>query len=392
MPDAGGRPGASQRSGDGEGIYDRIRTAGRTAWALVGIALLLAVFGLLLWVLRALLAPLVLAGAIVFLLNPIVTRLHRRGLPRVLGTTISYLGVAATVGIVILLITPLVRDQADQLSDEFPQVREDVEDQINEWSATSKEDNWLIEIPSVGEIEDEVGGGNSGDLSAQVTSLRRIATRVFEVALIFILGPIIAFYLLVDLPHVRRLTEAMIPPRAKPEVLLVAHRLSQTIGGFFRGQLAVAFIVGVMVSIGLAIIGLPFWLLIGMIAGVFNMIPLIGPWIGAVPGIVIALTTRDVGTAVWVAVVMTVAQQIDNHFISPLVMRRAVRLHPAVVMMALLAGGTLGGFFGLLIAVPLTATLKIIVGHLWRTYVLGDPVPGLDLPVDAPAARPASPD
>lgn len=392
MADDGGRAGASEQPGDREGIYDRIRIAGRTAWALVGIALLLAVFGLLLWVLRALLAPLVLAGAIVFLLNPIVTRLHRRGLPRVLGTTLSYLGLAATVGIVILLISPLVRDQADQLSDEFPQVREDIEDQINEWSATSKEDDWLIEIPSVGEIEEEVGGGNNGDLGAQVTSLRRIATRVFEVALIFILGPIIAFYLLVDLPHVRRLTEAMIPPRAKPEVLLVAHRLSQTIGGYFRGQLAVAFIVGVMVSIGLAVIGLPFWLLIGMIAGVFNMIPLIGPWIGAVPGIVIALTTRDVGTAVWVAVVMAVAQQIDNHFISPLVMRRAVRLHPAVVMMALLAGGTLGGFFGLLIAVPLTATLKIIVGHLWRTYVLGDPVPGLDLPVDAPAAGPASSD
>ena len=71
---------------------------------------------------------------------------------------------------------------------------------------------------------------------------------------------------------------------------------------------------------------------------------------------------------------MAIVQQIDNHFISPIVMQRAVKLHPAVVMLALLAGGTLGGFFGLLLAVPATATLKIVVGHAWRHFVLGEPL------------------
>ena len=112
-----------------------------------------------------------------------------------------------------------------------------------------------------------------------------------------------------------------------------------------------------------------------MIAGLFNIIPLIGPWVGAVPGIIIALTTGDgVSQALWVAAIMAGAQQIDNHFISPLVMQRAVKLHPAVVMLTLLAGGTLGGFFGLLLAVPLMAALKVIVGHLWRTYILDQPL------------------
>ena len=112
-----------------------------------------------------------------------------------------------------------------------------------------------------------------------------------------------------------------------------------------------------------------------MIAGLFNMIPLIGPWVGAVPGIVIAFATGG-GTskAIAVAVVMAIVQQIDNHFISPIVMQRAVKLHPAVVMLALLAGGTLAGFFGLLLAVPATATLKIVCGHVWRHYVLGEPL------------------
>jgi predicted PurR-regulated permease PerM len=105
------------------------------------------------------------------------------------------------------------------------------------------------------------------------------------------------------------------------------------------------------------------------------MIPLIGPWGGAVPGIVIAITTGGgPGKAVAVAVVMAIVQQIDNHFISPIVMQRAVKLHPAVVMLALLAGGTLFGFLGLLLAVPTAAVLKIVIGHAWRHYVLGEPL------------------
>jgi predicted PurR-regulated permease PerM len=134
-------------------------------------------------------------------------------------------------------------------------------------------------------------------------------------------------------------------------------------------------VVGVMSSIGMFVIDLPFWLIVGMVAGLFNMIPLIGPWVGAVPGIIIALTTGGgVSKAVWVAIVMAIVQQIDNHFISPIVMQRAVKLHPAVVMLTLLAGGTLLGFFGLLLAVPAVAVLKIVFGHVWHRFVLDEPL------------------
>jgi hypothetical protein len=116
------------------------------------------------------------------------------------------------------------------------------------------------------------------------------------------------------------------------------------------------------------------------------MIPLIGPFIGAVPGVVLALATRDVGTAVWVVVIMVVVQQIDNNFISPNVMKRAAKLHPVVVMLSLTLAGSLFGCWGLLVAVPATAVLKILAGHLWNVYLLGEPydayyhrVAGLDL-------------
>jgi predicted PurR-regulated permease PerM len=368
-------------------VSQRIRRAGQVSWALVGIAALVALLVLVAWAIRVVWPPLILAGAIVFVLNPIVTRLHRRGFPRALGTALTYLSIALFLVLLGLLITPLVSRQSEQFSQEWPQIRRDVERTIDDWAERSKD--WAIQVPTVKEIQDELDSRGNKPIADRIAQVRDVGARVFHVALIFLLAPVIAFYLLVDLPRLRVVTESLVPPASRDEVVHVGRRLGRAIGGFFRGQLLVALIVGIMVSTGLAILGLPFWLLVGMIAGLFNIIPLIGPWVGAVPGVVIALTTRDVTTAVWVAVIMAVAQQIDNHFISPLVMKRAVKLHPAAVLLALLAGGSIAGFFGLLLAVPTAAVVKILAGHLWRTYVLGEPFD--EALVDAEADEGAAP-
>jgi predicted PurR-regulated permease PerM len=371
-------------------VIDRIRRAGAVSWALCGIAVLIALLGLVAWVFRVIWPPLILAGAIVFLLNPVVTRLQHRHIPRALGTAFSYLAVAAVVTVAVLLIAPLATSQYDELAEEWPELRQDLQESIDDLSERSVEDDWPIEIPTYDELERQFRGDTDADADGdgqiseeerqerfadQLDTARELGLRVFHVGIIFVLAPIIAFYMLVDLPHIRVVSRSLVPERARGDVMVVSRRLSTAIGGYFRGQLAVAFVVGTMSSIGMLIIDLPFWLIVGMVAGLFNMIPLIGPWVGAVPGIIIALTTGGgLSQAIWVAVAMAIVQQIDNHFISPIVMQRAVKLHPAVVMLALLAGGTLGGFFGLLLAVPATATLKIIVGHAWRHFVLGQPL------------------
>jgi predicted PurR-regulated permease PerM len=371
-------------------MVERIRRAGTVCWAVCGVAALIALLGVIAYVFRVIWPPLILAGAIVFLLNPVVTRLQARHIPRALGTGLSYLGVVAATVLVVLLVAPLATRQYDELAEQWPELREDLEEDVNDLAARSEEDEWPIRVPTWDELEEQLSGEDAADtdgdgvvsdeeeqdrFAAQISTARELALKVFHVGIIFVIGPIIAFYLLVDLPHIRRVFRSLVPERARGDAMVVGRRLSTAIGGYFRGQLAVAFVVGVMASIGMLLIDLPFWLIVGMVAGLFNMIPLIGPWVGAVPGIIIALTTGGgIGKAVAVAVVMAIVQQIDNHFISPIVMQRAVKLHPAVVMLALLAGGTLAGFIGLLLAVPAAATLKIVCGHAWRHHVLGEPL------------------
>lgn len=351
-------------------MTDGLRRAGQLSWAVVGIAALLAVLGLVAWTLRVVFPPLVLAGAIVFVLNPVVTRLQRRGVPRALAATFAYVAVLGTVVAAGFLVAPVATSQARELGDEWPEIKERVERWVDDRADESQGTFWEF---SREELEDSFSQGDT-TLREQLDRVRDIGVQVFHVLLILFLGPIVAFYLLVDLPHIRRTAESLIPEGARAEVLHVAHRLNRAIGGFFRGQLLVAFIVGVMCSVGLLAIGLRFWFLVGMIAGLFNVIPLIGPWVGGIPGVVIALTTGSPLQALGVVIVMVGAQQIDNHFITPQVMHRAVQLHPAAVILALLAGGTLGGFFGLLLAVPVAAVLKILVGHVWRVHVLDEPL------------------
>ena len=354
---------------------DRIRRAGQIAWAFIGLAVLIAILGAIAWFVRVIWPPLIFAGAIVFLLNPLVTWMQNKGTPRAAGAGLAYLGVVGSLVAAGFLLAPVIGDQAAQLQDEMPEIQGRIERWIDDRAEGSE--GTFYEF-SRAELENAFSGEDTG-LRSQLESVFEVGVQVFHALIIIVLAPIIAFYLLVDLPRLVSVADELVPARAKPEVHLVMGRLNRAIGGFFRGQLLVAVIVGLIVSIGLGVIGLKFWFLVGMIAGLFNVIPLIGPYIGAIPGIVIALTTGSPFQALLVIAIMVGAQQVDNHFITPQVMQRAVHLHPALVMLALLAGGTIAGFLGLLFAVPGAAILKIIIGHLWRTHILGEPLEVVEL-------------
>jgi predicted PurR-regulated permease PerM len=348
--------------------FERFVRIGIIAWCGIGVIILAYLMVRLMVYVNPVVPPLLIAVAVVYLLNPLVSALERRGVPRVAGAGIVYILFLCIVALVISLLVPVVTRQVSQVIDHFPDYLADAQATISRLAARfGQEPDFRLDAEQVREWLS--AGENRQAVTRYLTGLRSVTNSVISGLIIIVLGPVMAFYLLVDLPRLRRGAMALIPPGRRDEIRGLMDRIGQAVGGFFRGQLLVALFVGVASSIGLWAIGLPFWLLVGMVAGIFNLVPLVGPFIGGGLAVIIALVSGEPLTAVWAALVLLAVQQIDNHLISPNVMGRTVQLHPVVVMLALLVGASFAGLFGMLVIVPLVAVAKIVFLFIWSKYV-----------------------
>lgn len=351
-------------------LPDLVRRIGIFSWATIGVVVLTVITAYLIIEGRIILAPLLLAVVLIYLLNPLVTRLNRLGIHRLLGAGIGYLIIIAALVLVGFLVIPSIVKQAVDFAKEFPNLYDDTAGQVEDIAASVGFDN--IIVWSYDDLVDYISDPDHQDqiVGLAFDRLRGVTSGIFEFVLTVLLGPAIAFYLLIDLPQVKQRALRMFPEASRAEVAHLGAQMNTAIGGFLRGQLLVALIVGVLLAVGYRIIGLEFYLLIGIVGGLLNIVPFVGPWVGGALGVILALATADLSTAVWAAVVALAVQQIDNHLISPSVLRATVRLHPAVTLSVLVLFGAIAGAWGIIIAVPLAASLKILIGHWWRTRVL----------------------
>jgi predicted PurR-regulated permease PerM len=348
--------------------FERFVRVGIVAWSGIGVVVLAYLLLRLMVYVNPIVPPLLIAVAVVYLLNPVVSALERRGLPRVAGAGIVYILFLCIVALVVSLLVPVVTRQVTAVIDHFPDYLADGQAAVRRLAARfGQEPNFRLDAEQVREWLS--AGENRQAVTRYLTGLRSFTNSLISGLIVIVLGPVMAFYLLVDLPRLKRGSMALIPPARREEITTLMDRIGQAVGGFFRGQLLVALFVGVASSIGLWAIGLPFWLLVGMVAGVFNLVPLVGPFIGGGLAVIIALIDGQPLKALWAAIVLLIVQQIDNHLISPNVMGRTVQLHPVVVMLGLLVGASFAGLFGMLVIVPLIAVAKIVFLFIWSKYV-----------------------
>ncbi len=347
-----------------------VRRVGVFAWSMIGVILLVIASFYVLVEGRIILAPLFLALVVIVILNPMVSWLQARGVPRLAGTAIGFLAFFAGAALLALLILPGVGEQTQGFVEEFPALYDSSADDLESLLDSLGFEN--VTIWTYDQIVDYLNDPDNRDAIVGVVldRLGSVTAGIFEFILVFLIGPVLAFYFLIDLENVQQRLLGVFPERRRAEAAHVGRQLNTALGGFLRGQLLVALIVGILLSVGYRIIGLEFWLLIGLIGGLLNIVPFLGPWVGGALGVVIALTTGDVTTAIWAIVVAVVVQQIDNNFVSPTVLRATVRLHPAATLLVLVLAGALAGVWGVIVAVPLAAAVKIVLGHWWRTRVL----------------------
>jgi predicted PurR-regulated permease PerM len=318
--------------------------------------------------------PVAFAAGLVFLLEPAVKAFERIKIPRLWGTLLAFLGLAAVVVAAIALIFPPVREQAIAFAQQLPQLYLEVFNWLREVGANIGIDvdeiltqqaieDWLNDPANLETVQNLLLGFGAG-----VGGLIRSVT---ETVAIVALAPVLALYVLIDLDRFKTSVIDLTPPKYQEEVRHVGNEVGTALGSFVRGQFLVAVIVGVASSIGMWLIDLPFWLLIGILAGFLNLIPFLGPVVGGALAVLVALLNGDPWQAVWAVVIFVVIQQIDNHVITPMIQRTRVNLSPLIIVLALVVGGAVAGLLGVLVAVPVTAAIRILVGHFWRTRMLG---------------------
>jgi predicted PurR-regulated permease PerM len=348
-----------------------VRRIGIFSWSMIGVLLLIVAFFVIINEGRIILAPLFLAVVVIVILNPLVTWMQERSIPRIVGTMLAFLVFLAAMTLVAVAVVPSLVDQAQGLVEEFPALYDDTAQDASDFLDSLGFEN--VTVWSYNEVVDYFNDPDNRDtiVDAALDRLGTVTAGIFEFILVFLVGPVLAFYFLIDLPNVQKRLLGVVPEDKRAEAAHVGGQLNTALGGFLRGQLLVALVVGVLLSFGYWLIGLDFWLLIGIIGGLLNIVPFLGPWVGGTLGVIVALTTADLGTAFWAIVVAVIVQQIDNNFVSPTVLRATVQLHPAVTLLVLILAGAFAGVWGVIVAVPLTASIRIVLGHWWRTRVLG---------------------
>jgi len=354
---------------------ERLKRLALIVWTAVGALALGYAFLFIAGAVRVIWLPIAFAAGLVFLLEPMVRMFQRLRMPRILATIVAFLVVVALILAVVALILPTIRLQAEELGQQLPDLYLSGIDWARE--AGAKLGVNVDELLSQQAIEDWLNDPANQDTVQNLllgfgAGAGQVIRGVTEAFAVLVLAPVLAIYILIDLERFKANSLGMTPPRFREETAFVAGEVSTAMGSFVRGQLLVALIVGVASSFGMWLIDLPFWLIIGIIAGFLNLIPFFGPVVGGALAVIVALLNGDVTQAIWAVVIFVVIQQVDNHVITPLVQRARVNLSPLIIILALIIGGSVAGLLGVLVAVPLTAAIRIIVGHLWRTRVLGE--------------------
>lgn len=309
----------------------------------------LAVF----WI-KDLLPSVVVAVAFTYLLSPVVSKVESTGASRLLATSLVFSAFILFIILLLSLLTPFLSGQVSSLQGELPKY---IDGSVSLIQRLQKD----LRLLSGGAIDVDLGGNFRIWMEAQSkTLLSNLPTYLKSSASVIILSPFIAFFLLKDGFMISKRFLALVPNSVYELTLNLQYQINMQIAQYFRARVLEAIIVGAVVLIGLWIIQFPYAAVLALFAGVTNLIPYLGPVVGAIPGIAIALINQEPNLTLFLVIaVYAIAQLIDMLFIIPLVVAKIVDLHPVTVVLAVIVGAQLLGILGMLISIPICSAIKV---------------------------------
>lgn len=316
--------------------------------------------------LRIIAFPVISAGILFYIMEPGVRFLLHRNVPKGIAIwTILFVAALAIVAIFSFLI-PILRTQIVDFVTSWPGYYDTFVSEINRLT----NNDMLISLqPQLQQLNDQftrtVSSQLNSILNLTLSSITNVVGVVSETLIGLVTMPIILFYLLKDSHRVLPNILKIFPTKSRESISEVLVKMNGQISQYISGQITVAFFVGVMFVVGYAIIGLNYGTAIGIFAGVLNIIPYVGSFVGMVPAIVIALVTSPV-MLVKVLIVFMIEQTIEGRILSPLVLGNSLKMHPVTILLILLAGGRMFGVMGLLLGIPGYAVVKVVVTSIFE--------------------------
>lgn len=336
--------------------------------------LILAVTGgvatLLVYLLQPVLGPFLVGALIAYLGDPLVDRLERRGLSRTAGVCVVFLLAFVVLLLALLLMLPLLAQQLVTLGEMVPLALDQLHHHLLPWL----ENKLHLQRPEL--LVEQVRAALTGHLSAVTGVAGDLVQRVTAsgLALLGFLGsvslvPVVAFYLLRDWDHLLRHLRDLLPRHWEGQAVALMQECDEVLSAFLRGQLGVMLALGIIYALGLQLVGLKLGLLLGGIAGLASVVPYLGFAVGIVSaGIAAVLQFQEWTPLLWVSLVFVVGQFLEGMVLTPRLVGDRIGLHPVAVIFAVLAGGQLFGFVGILLSLPVAAVIMVFLRHMHRGY------------------------
>lgn len=348
----------------------------RTTKRLVIVGLVIILL-LVLYLFRALLPPVAIALVLAYILKPVADFVQRRSkLPRTLAVVLVFVTLLLLISIVPVTIVPYGVEQITRLNLDLQQLTDDLVAFLSQPVFILGYSLSLQDL--VGDLQQALQDLLQPFATQTITLLFNIASSLLWVLSILV----ISFYLVKDAERLRSFLDRMAPPGYTEELRRLREEINEVWKAFFRGQVVLGIVVGLVVWIAMTAVGLPNAGLMGLLAGLLEVIPTFGPVLATIPALLIAffqgstyLPLSNLWFTVLVLVIYTVIQQTENAYLVPRIMGRRMQLHPVIIFIGMLAGGILIGALGVLLAAPIIGTMRVALGYVYSKLLDEDPFP-----------------
>ncbi|WP_244651042.1 AI-2E family transporter [Rhizobium sp. CFBP 8762] len=331
---------------------------------LVGVIVFFTVFS-------SILLPFIAGMALAYFLDPVADWLERRGLNRLMATIVILVSFIVLFALALMIVIPLLAQQAADFLEKLPTYIVELQDLITRSGPTVLPEWVTNQMATIKQNSSRLLTEGAGFLGTLLGKIWNSGVALLDIISLFIVTPVVAFYLLLDWDRMVGKVDSWVPRRQVDNVRQIAREMDHAIAGFVRGQGSLCLILGVYYALGLSLVGLNFGLLIGLFAGFISFIPYIGSTIGLVLAVGVALVQfwPEYWSIALVAVVFFSGQFLEGNVLQPKLVGSRVGLHPVWLMFALFAFGALFGFIGVLIAVPAAAAVGVLVRFFLQRYL-----------------------